>query len=91
MGLAELYSEEMDLSKDHYMEALKISRELSNGPGIGTALIALGEIARAQSDYTSARAYYEEALQVNERLGQMGIVSIVAHNLGYVARQQGEL
>ena len=54
------------------------------------ALIALGEIARGQSDYAAARSYYEEALKLNEHLGQMGIVSIVAHNLGYVARQQGE-
>lgn len=39
----------------------------------------------------SSRDYYEEALHLNERLGQLGIVNIVAHNLGYVARQQVDL
>ena len=73
------------------VEKGRMERELRSGPGIGIALIALGESSRSQSDYAAARDYYEEALYLNERLGQLGIVNIVAHNLGYVARQQGDL
>ncbi len=50
----------------------------------------MGEISRSQSDYVAAREFYEEALAINENLGQVSIVMIVAHNLGYVAKQQGD-
>ena len=70
---------------------LRINRELRSSPGVGSALIALGEISRSHCDFNAARDYYEEALQINQDLGQIGIVMVVAHNLGYVAKQQNDL
>lgn len=88
IGYADLYEENLESSRKKYEEVLRINRELRSSPGVGSALVALGEISRSYGDYKAARDYYEEALQLNQNLGQVSIVMIVAHNLGYVAKQQ---
>lgn len=91
IGYADLYADNLESSRESYEEVLRINRELRSSPGIGSALIALGEIHRWQGNYDTAREYYEEALEINADLGQVGIMIVVGHNLGYVAKQQNDL
>ena len=90
IGRADLYKKDLKSSLAYHQEALKITRELHSYPGMGSALIALGEIARMEEDFASAKEYYLEAARINESLEQVGIVILVAHNLGYVEKKLGD-
>ena len=55
------------------------------------ALNALGNLARLQGDYATARTAYEEALAMyRERGNKVGVASLL-NNLGTLARVQGDL
>ena len=56
--------------KDYLRQSLAICRELGHIAGIGSNLINLGTLAIREGDYERARAYLEEALEVNRPFGR---------------------
>lgn len=55
-----------------------------------SALRAAGRLALLQGDYASARALYEEGLDISQRLGDKPGISSALFNLGFVAFDQGD-
>ena len=73
------------------LEALAILRNLGDLRGIGDCLNNLGEIARTEGDYATARSYYEESLKIHFNLGNTGgTVGLKLTNLGYAAYHLGD-
>ena len=71
-------------------EALGISRELGDKPGIAAALNGLGETARLRGDYAEARSLYRESLALARELGDKLGIAAALNNLGIVARFRGD-
>lgn len=54
------------------------------------ALCAAANLAYYQSDYTEARAFYEQALEVAQALGDKATVATIYRGLGTIAHSQSE-
>jgi tetratricopeptide (TPR) repeat protein len=57
---------------------------------IGNALNNLGNVARAQSDYDQARAYYNESLAIYRILGDKWALAYLFEDVAWKAALQGE-
>ncbi|MFN8417751.1 MAG: tetratricopeptide repeat protein [Anaerolineae bacterium] len=51
----------------------------------------LGEVARVQGDYQSARRYYYQSEVLLREMGDKGDLARLIHSLGYVAQHEGDL
>ena len=76
--------------KERIERALKAAQKGTDRQLIASILNNLGEVARLQGDYDSARKYYQQSLDLAQVLGdRKGIASILG-NLGNVAESQGD-
>jgi predicted ATPase/DNA-binding SARP family transcriptional activator len=54
------------------------------------ALRIAGGMAGGQYDYGAAKSLYEESLEIARELGHKGVIAIVYHNQGWLARLRGD-
>ena len=72
LGMLGIFTNALDSPeiKDYLGRSLAICRELGHIAGIGSNLINLGTLELRHGDYQRARAYLEEALDVNRPFGR---------------------
>jgi tetratricopeptide (TPR) repeat protein len=79
-------------ARARFEQSLAVFR--ANGPktGMALALMSLGRLAADDGEYPSRSLFelFEEMLEIGEELGSEGTVAASLHNLGDVARWQGE-
>ena len=66
---------------ERYRETLEISRSIGNQERLLAALNNLGELSASLHHDTEARAYYEEAHEVTQKVGDPSTTAIVKVNL----------
>src|SRR5438876_5841502 len=66
-----------------------LHREVGDQRGIAMALYGLGWLALGQSDYGTARAFYEESLNLFRRLGHQWFIANCLEGLAAVVAVQG--
>ncbi len=71
-------------------ESLAIFDRLGDKPGIAFANNMLGELARMNKDYISAKGYYETALDIVKQTGERIREGINYVNLGFIAFHEKE-
>jgi non-specific serine/threonine protein kinase len=71
-------------------ESLAIFDRLGDKPGIAFANNVLGELARMNKDYISAKGYYETALDIVKQTGERIREGINYVNLGFIAFHEKE-
>jgi non-specific serine/threonine protein kinase len=71
-------------------ESLAIFERLGDKPGIAYANNVLGELARMNKDYSSAKGYYETALEIVKQTGERIREGINYVNLGFIAFHEKE-
>ena len=83
------FQETIDLAS----QSLAAFRKFDDRSGISHVLTALGEYARFQGDYETARTYYQESLAISIETGERSRETIQYCNLSfaYYHRQQYEL
>ena len=72
----------------HWQQALAIHREQGHGVNVSGTLCNLAFAAMSIGDFDAARAQFEEARGLSERVGQAQIVGIIDINLGLVFLHQ---
>lgn len=80
-----------ELSKARNMAALVDQRQVRSKRGIAEALTNLGSLLEEQGDLAVARKYDEEALAIDNELGEKGAVASIQNNIGDVLVDQGDL
>jgi len=63
LGLNYNYLNEYGKSLDHYLECLKLCREIDNSSILGDCLNNIGTVYVTMQDYDSALSYFQQALQ----------------------------
>ena len=81
---------EFDAALAKLHEALQISTELEDSPGIARALGNIGTVYVSSFNFPEALAYYHRALDLLETLGDRNSVSIVLGNIANVYTNCGE-
>jgi predicted ATPase/Tfp pilus assembly protein PilF len=74
-----------------YAESLHICQQAGHEPGVATALLGLGGIARAEGDADGAQALYLESLSLWRQTGEQWGTAWALHRLGQLAFAQGQL
>ena len=74
----------------HLESALKLHREIGEGPGTAATLVELGQALRACGDGDRAAVLSREGLEASRALGDIGSVAVALNTLGQVARDRGE-
>lgn len=74
--------ENFDVAKDIYEEL---------GDEVGRAYILINEGALLENDPDSARALFEEAKAIVEKVQNSYLLGVISFNLGYTSRQKGDL
>ena len=72
-------------------QALAISADIDDRPGVATALLNLGVVQEKQGDDVGAMAYYEQALAIYRELNNTGGITHTVMNMGDTAYRQGDL
>jgi non-specific serine/threonine protein kinase len=85
LALTYRLSENQDQARELLEEALQISRQTEDETTISYVLQILGEVARAQGDYSRAKSCYEESLNYRRESGNQVRLAASLLNLGYVA------
>jgi non-specific serine/threonine protein kinase len=88
-GLA-LYEGDHAAARPRYEEALAISRELGDQPGIARSTGSLATIAIYEGHLDQAWAYTEQAMALYRQLGQKRGIAQSLHTLGYLALRRGD-
>jgi non-specific serine/threonine protein kinase len=77
--------------RDWRAESLALWRAVGDAWSIALVLNSLGEDARREKNYASARTFYEESLAIRQSLGDQRGIAVASENLGYVALHQNDL
>jgi class 3 adenylate cyclase/tetratricopeptide (TPR) repeat protein len=88
---ADSHERDFNLARSYYEQALAISRKAGDRRRESASLNNLGELARAQGDWSSAARYYEESLAGWAEMGNRHLMPITLFNLGEVAAAQNDL
>jgi tetratricopeptide (TPR) repeat protein len=78
----------------HYQRALVLAEAEFDRPGAIDACVGLGSVALERAEWGGAQAWYARALRLVEAAGEGGDelrVGRIAHQLGVLARRQGDL
>jgi predicted ATPase/transcriptional regulator with XRE-family HTH domain len=75
----------------HGEQGLMLARLLVDGPGVGRALLLLGNLAMMRVKLDHARALHEEALAYFERLGDQPSIAVSHINIGMDFYRQGDI
>ena len=67
-----------------------LSREIGYRHGTAGSLFVLGRVAAYQSDYTAARAFYEESLGIGREVGNNLSIGFYLEGLADVIAMQGD-
>ena len=70
--------------------AVALQREVGDRWAVANALNNLGNVARAQNDYQTARTLYEESLTINRGLGDREAIAYLLEDIGGLAALQGQ-
>ena len=76
--------------REQLVLVLALFRAHADQQGEAQALNSWGWLAGLQGDHTSARAAYEQALEITRRIGARSTESTVLGNLGWTAGVQGD-
>jgi predicted ATPase len=90
LGILFARHENIAKAKGHFVESLRISRELGDRQGVERTLGNLGLFVYGQDDLAKARAYHEQALETFRELGAQRDETIAMIHLGLIANQQGD-
>jgi predicted ATPase/DNA-binding CsgD family transcriptional regulator len=91
LGAMGVHSEgEIHIYTQYLMQSLETFRKIGDQPGIAQALNILGELARVSGDYSSARTYYEECLEIVKQTGEVIREAIQYENLGLIAYHEDQ-
>ena len=82
--------DELDLAENELNAALKLCSEVRDAKLEALALSNLGFLVRRQGDLDRARALYERAAELFERLGQRPDLCQILNNLGGVYQRLGK-
>jgi tetratricopeptide (TPR) repeat protein len=72
-------------------DALARGREAGDDRLIGNTLNSLGEAARIEGDWATARSLYEQSIEAHRRLNHPVGVSVTLSNLGAALCEEGDL
>lgn len=78
-------------ARSMYQESLLISRELGYQQGVAIALLGLGTVAHAGSDFGDAQSLTEQSLAIWKALNESWGIAWALHRLGDLAFDQGDL
>ncbi len=67
-----------------------LQREIGDRWYLANALNNLGNVARAQGNYSEARTLYEEGLTINSELGAEEAIAYLLEDIGGLAALQGK-
>jgi predicted ATPase len=82
---------DFDAGETHWLESLRLYRELDDKSGVAAALGALGFISRHRGDRVRARLMYEEALTIARELGATRPIASELLNIAAVDGDNGDL
>ncbi|MBV9323512.1 MAG: tetratricopeptide repeat protein, partial [Chloroflexi bacterium] len=90
LGAVAVQQGQLDEAETYFAEALTIQEAIGDNVGIAESTNSLANLAHEGGDLTRARALYERSLELQQsRLRYRPDVAL--HNLGIVAREQGDL
>ena len=78
-------------AKQHLDGALEGFRKLNHPWGVAVSLMALGELARIEDDFDTARRLFDEDFNVYQKLGDHQGMAVTLINLGFVALHNDDL
>jgi len=78
-------------AKQHLEAALAGFRKLDHAWGVAVSLMALGELARIEDDFDTARKLFDEDFRVYQKLGDHQGMAVTLINLGFVSLHNDDL
>jgi tetratricopeptide (TPR) repeat protein len=87
---ADSHQRDSNLASSYYEQSLAVSREACDRRRAAACLTNLGELSRAQGDWSSAARYYEESLAEWAAMGNRHFMPITLFDLGEVAVAQND-
>jgi len=78
------YQDNLPISLQYYLKALKIAEETNNKALSARALANVGLIFELQHDYIKALDYYLPALHLKKELGDQAGITAIMTNIGRI-------
>jgi tetratricopeptide (TPR) repeat protein len=90
LGLISQHRGDYDQALTWYGNALGISEELGDRPGMAGSYHQLGVVAQLRGDYDQALSWYQKSLHMHEELENRARMASSYHQLGNVVYLQGD-
>jgi DNA-binding SARP family transcriptional activator/predicted ATPase len=90
LGVAAWQRHDLEPAERHHREALELRRGLNDFEGVAASLQNLGLVFTLKGDAT-ARAFFEEALMLLEKLGNRAATAYTHSNIGWLEWRLGAL
>jgi len=90
LGGAALHTESHAEAEGYYQRSIRIHRELEDEEWVSRGLNNLGICARGRGDIPRALAYFEEVLEIRQRIGALFGIATLQYNVGDAVAALGD-